>query len=159
MTTEYQPTEDPTQEPGDLNPADRDWAALRESRDQWRQKAEAMEDAAIDGVLLKSGFDPESGEGRALRKAIRDGEVEPDPGAVAAHAGDAYGWKPSVALYSTTEMTQIAGHERLDALYQDSYSEQEPVDRTAAAMQDARERGDFHTASALERKAARRRGP
>ena len=75
--------------------------------EQWKAKAEIAEAAAHRGVLLEAGFDPSSGEAKALLRDLAAGEVEADPGAVVAHASDEYDWNPNLRIYSANEAVQI----------------------------------------------------
>ena len=154
MTIEHEPTGEPG---GELSGPERDWQGLRDSRDQWKAKYEAAEPMAHRGLLYEAGYDPASPEGKVLLHDLAAGEVEPDPEKVAVRAFEEHGWKPNLHMYSGQEAVQIAGAQRLAALDAASTSEQY-VDPTQAAIAEAREQGDFMLASALERRAARRKG-
>ena len=141
---------DPEQD-GDGDTGD-NFAKLRTSRDQWRARAEAAEAQALRGVLVESGFDPESGEGKLLLQAMTTGEVERDPEAVATYAEESYSWRPNVLVYSRDEIAQIAGADRQARLSQMSTSAQTGDLKSDydTRIQEARDRGDFTTASALQ---------
>ena len=141
---------DPDQD-GDGDTGD-NFAKLRTSRDPWRARADAAEAHALRGVLVESGFDPESGEGKLLLQAMATGEVERDPEAVAAYAEESYSWRPNVLVYSRDEIAQVAASDRHSRLSQMSTSAQTGDLKSDydTRIQEARDRGDFSTASALQ---------
>jgi len=128
------------------------FAKLRTSRDQWRARAEAAEAQALRGVLVEAGFDPESGEGKLLLQAMTTGDVERDPEAVASYAEESYSWRPNVLVYSRDEISQIASADRQSRLSQLSTSTQtgDLQSEYEGRIQEARDRGDFTAASALQ---------
>ena len=129
---------------------------LRMSRDQWKTRAEASEERAWRGILLEAGFNPDSGEGKALLRAIEGGEVDADPGAIAAHAADEYGCEPEIVLYSRRERQAIDAGERQQALGAATTSDTTPPGDLETQIVDARQAGDYGRASRLQREADRR---
>ena len=134
------------------------FAKLRTSRDQWRARAEAAEAQALRGVLVEAGFDPESGEGKLLLQAMATREVELDPEAVVSYAEESYSWRPNVLVYSRDEIAQVAASDRQSRLSQMSTSAQTGDLKSDydTRIQEARDRGDFTTASALQLEYERR---
>ena len=106
--------------------------------EQWKAKAEIAEEAAHRGVLLEAGFDPASGEAKALLRDLAAGEVEADPGAVVAHAFDEYNWAPNLRIYSASEAVQIESTQHRAALRIDAVSDNPPnLDNQVAEAQNA----------------------
>ena len=131
---------------------------LRSSRDQWKTRAEASEERAWRGILLEAGYNPDSGEGKALLRALEGGEVEADPGAIVAHAADEYGWEPDIVLYSRRERQAIDAGQRQQALGAATTSDTTPPGDLETQIAAARDAGDFGLASKLQREADRRQG-
>ena len=94
---------------------------------QWKAKAEIAEVAAHRGVLLEAGFDPASGEAKALLRDLAAGEVEADPAAVVAHAADDYGWTPNLRIFSASEAVQIESAQHHADLRIDAVSDNPPT--------------------------------
>ena len=101
-----------------------------------------------DKVIQDAGFDPASGQGKAL-KDLYKGDLEVD--AIKAFAAEQYGWgeeAPAVQEQEAQKARVITSQESLDAVAQASVPV-EPADvndQISQAMQD----GDWQTSSALK---------
>jgi len=101
-----------------------------------------------DKVIQDAGFDPSSGQGKAL-KDLYKGDLEVD--AIKAFAAEQYGWgeeAPAVQEQEAQKARVVTSQESLDAVAQASVPV-EPADvndQIAQAMQD----GDWQTSSALK---------
>ena len=101
-----------------------------------------------DKVIQDAGFDPASGQGKAL-KDLYKGDLEVD--AIKAFAAEQYGWgeeAPAVQEQEAQKARVITSQESLDAVAQASVPV-EPADvndQIAQAQQD----GDWQTSSALK---------
>ena len=123
--------------------------------EQWKAKAEIAEAAANRGVLLEAGFDPSSGEAKALLRDLDAGEVEADPGAVVAHASDEYGFNPNLRIYSANEAIQIESTQHGADLRINAVSDNPPnLDNQVAEAQNA---GAHEEALRLQTRAAAER--
>ena len=103
----------------------------------------------IDSVIQDAGFDPASGQGKAL-KDLYKGELEVD--AVKKFAEENYGWSSETPTEVTQEQAQksrvVTSQESLDTVIEASVPV-EPVgidDQIAQAQQD----GDWQTSSNLK---------
>ena len=106
--------------------------------EQWKAKAEIAEEAAHRGVLLEAGFDPASGEAKALLRDLAAGEVEADAAAVVAHASDEYSWTPNLRIYSANEAVQIESTQHRTDLRTVAVSDNPPnIDNQVAEAQNA----------------------
>ncbi len=106
--------------------------------EQWKAKVEIAETAAHRGILMEAGFSPDSGEGKALLKDLASGEVEADPGVLAAHASEAFGWSPNMVTYSAVEARQLASAGQLRQTRTASVSDEPPnLDNQIAEAQNA----------------------
>ena len=101
-----------------------------------------------DKVIQEAGFDPSSGQGKAL-KDLYKGDLEVD--AIKAFAAEQYGWgeeAPAVQEQEAQKARVVTSQDSLDAVAQASV----PVDpanvndQISQAMQD----GDWQTSSALK---------
>ncbi|MGD2100820.1 MAG: hypothetical protein PVG83_01160 [Acidimicrobiia bacterium] len=136
----------------DPGSASENFSRLRGSRDQWKARAKAAEQAAVRGSLLEAGFLPDSGYGKALARAIASGEVEPNPGAIAEFAGSEFGWQPEVSLYSGREAAVIEGSRMLGDVQSSSRSDDSnPGDAVINEIAEARAEGNWDRAASLER--------
>ena len=101
-----------------------------------------------DKVIQDAGFDPASGQGKAL-KDLYKGDLEVD--AIKAFAAEQYGWgedAPAVQEQEAQKARVVTSQDSLDAVAQASVPV-EPVDvndQIAQAQQD----GDWQTSSALK---------
>jgi len=101
-----------------------------------------------DKVIQDAGFDPSSGQGKAL-KDLYKGDLEVD--AIKAFAAEQYGWgeeAPAVQEQEAQKARVVTSQESLDAVAQASVPV-EPAnvnDQIAQAQQD----GDWQTSSALK---------
>jgi len=101
-----------------------------------------------DKVIQDAGFDPASGQGKAL-KDLYKGDLEVD--AIKAFAAEQYGWgdeAPAVQEQEAQKARVVTSQDSLDAVTQASVPV-EPADvndQIAQAMQD----GDWQTSSALK---------
>ena len=101
-----------------------------------------------DKVIQEAGFDPASGQGKAL-KDLYKGDLEVD--AIKAFAAEQYGWgeeAPAVQEQEAQKSRVVTSQDSLDAVAQASVPV-EPAnvnDQIAQAMQD----GDWQTSSALK---------
>ena len=101
-----------------------------------------------DQVIQDAGFDPASGQGKAL-KDLYKGDLEVD--AIKAFAAEQYGWgdeAPAVQEQEAQKARVVTSQDSLDAVTQASVPV-EPADvndQIAQAMQD----GDWQTSSALK---------
>ena len=101
-----------------------------------------------DKVIQDAGFDPSSGQGKAL-KDLYKGDLEVD--AIKAFAAEQYGWgdeAPAVQEQEAQKARVVTSQDSLDAVTQASVPV-EPADvndQIAQAMQD----GDWQTSSALK---------
>ena len=101
-----------------------------------------------DKVIQDAGFDPSSGQGKAL-KDLYKGDLEVD--AIKAFAAEQYGWgdeAPAVQEQEAQKARVVTSQDSLDAVAQASVPV-EPADvndQIAQAMQD----GDWQTSSALK---------
>ena len=101
-----------------------------------------------DKVIQDAGFDPASGQGKAL-KDLYKGDLEVD--AIKAFAAEQYGWgdeAPAVQEQEAQKARVVTSQESLDAVTQASVPV-EPADvndQIAQAMQD----GDWQKSSALK---------
>ena len=101
-----------------------------------------------DKVIQDAGFDPASGQGKAL-KDLYKGDLEVD--AIKAFAAEQYGWgeeAPAVQEQEAQKSRVVTSQDSLDAVAQASVPV-EPAnvnDQIAQAMQD----GDWQTSSALK---------
>ncbi len=106
--------------------------------DGMRTKFEAAEAAAHRGVIMEAGFSPDSGEGKALLRDLRSGDVEADPGVLAAHASEQFGWSPNMLTYSAVEARQLASAGQLRQIQTASVSDEPPnIDNQVAELQQA----------------------
>ena len=106
--------------------------------EQWKAKAEIAETAAHRGILMEAGFSPDSGKGKALLKDLASGEVEADPGVLAAHASEAFGWSPNLRIYSANEAIQIESAKHHADLRIDAVSDNPPnIDNQVAEAENA----------------------
>ena len=101
-----------------------------------------------DKVIQDAGFDPSSGQGKAL-KDLYKGDLEVD--AIKAFAAEQYGWgdeAPAVQEQEAQKARVVTSQDSLDAVTQASVPV-EPADvndQIAQAQQD----GDWQTSSALK---------
>ena len=101
-----------------------------------------------DKVIQEAGFDPSSGQGKAL-KDLYKGDLEVD--AIKAFAAEQYGWgedAPAVQEQEAQKARVVTSQDSLDAVAQASVPV-EPADvndQISQAMQD----GDWQTSSALK---------
>ena len=101
-----------------------------------------------DKVIQDAGFDPASGQGKAL-KDLYKGDLEVD--AIKAFAAEQYGWgeeAPAVQEQEAQKSRVVTSQDSLDAVAQASVPV-EPAnvnDQISQAMQD----GDWQTSSALK---------
>ena len=101
-----------------------------------------------DKVIQEAGFDPASGQGKAL-KDLYKGDLEVD--AIKAFAAEQYGWgedAPAVQEQEAQKARVVTSQDSLDAVAQASVPV-EPADvndQISQAMQD----GDWQTSSALK---------
>ena len=101
-----------------------------------------------DKVIQDAGFDPASGQGKAL-KDLYKGDLEVD--AIKAFAAEQYGWgedAPAVQEQEAQKARVVTSQDSLDAVAQASVPV-EPADvndQISQAMQD----GDWQTSSALK---------
>ena len=101
-----------------------------------------------DKVIQEAGFDPSSGQGKAL-KDLYKGDLEVD--AIKAFAAEQYGWgeeAPAVQEQEAQKARVVTSQDSLDAVAQASVPV-EPADvndQIAQAQQD----GDWQTSSALK---------
>ena len=101
-----------------------------------------------DKVIQEAGFDPSSGQGKAL-KDLYKGDLEVD--AIKAFAAEQYGWgeeAPAVQEQEAQKSRVVTSQDSLDAVAQASVPV-EPADvndQIAQAQQD----GDWQTSSALK---------
>ena len=101
-----------------------------------------------DKVIQEAGFDPSSGQGKAL-KDLYKGDLEVD--AIKAFAAEQYGWgeeAPAVQEQEAQKSRVVTSQDSLDAVAQASVPV-EPADvndQISQAMQD----GDWQTSSALK---------
>ena len=101
-----------------------------------------------DKVIQDAGFDPASGQGKAL-KDLYKGDLEVD--AIKAFAAEQYGWgedAPAVQEQEAQKARGVTSQDSLDAVAQASVPV-EPADvndQISQAMQD----GDWQTSSALK---------
>ena len=101
-----------------------------------------------DKVIQEAGFDPASGQGKAL-KDLYKGDLEVD--AIKAFAAEQYGWgeeAPAVQEQEAQKSRVVTSQDSLDAVAQASVPV-EPADvndQISQAMQD----GDWQTSSALK---------
>ena len=101
-----------------------------------------------DKVIQEAGFDPSSGQGKAL-KDLYKGDLEVD--AIKAFAAEQYGWgeeAPAVQEQEAQKARVVTSQDSLDAVAQASVPV-EPADvndQIAQAMQD----GDWQKSSALK---------
>jgi len=128
-----------------------DNAAMKQLRTQLKKtEAEKKELMAFksDFVFKEAGFDPSSGQGKAL-KDLYKGDLEAD--AIKAFAAEQYGWgesTPAVQEQEAQKERVVTSQNNLDAVI-DASVPVEPAnvnDQIATAMQD----GDWKKSSALK---------
>lgn len=129
-----------------------DNTAIKQMRDRIKE-LEGVEkeykSVKMDSVIQDAGFDPASGQGKAL-KDLYKGELEVD--AVKQFAEENYGWSSETPTEVTQEQAQksrvVTSQESLDTVIEASVPV-EPVgidDQIAQAQQD----GDWQTSSNLK---------
>ena len=128
-----------------------DNAAMKQLRTQLKkEQAEKKELMAVksDFVFKEAGFDPSSGQGKAL-KDLYKGDLEAD--AIKAFAAEQYGWgeeSPEVQEQEAQKARVVTSQDSLDTVI-DASVPVEPAnkdDQIAQAMQD----GDWQKSSALK---------
>ena len=128
-----------------------DNAAMKQLRTQLKkEQAEKKELMAFksDFVFKEAGFDPSSGQGKAL-KDLYKGDLEAD--AIKAFAAEQYGWgeeSPEVQEQEAQKARVVTSQDSLDTVI-DASVPVEPAnkdDQIAQAMQD----GDWQKSSALK---------
>ena len=108
----------------------------------------AYKSVQMDTAIKEAGFDPTSGQGKAL-KDLYKGDLEVD--AIKAFAAEQYGWgeeAPAVQEQEAQKSRVVTSQDSLDAVAQASVPV-EPAnvnDQISQAMQD----GDWQTSSALK---------
>ena len=143
MENEVENTVEETQE---------DNTAIKQMRERFKE-LEGVEkeykSVKMDSVIQDAGFDPASGQGKAL-KDLYKGELEVD--AVKQFAEENYGWSSETPTEVTQEQAQksrvVTSQESLDTVIEASVPV-EPVgidDQIAQAQQD----GDWQTSSNLK---------
>ncbi len=87
--------------------------------------------------LREAGFDPDSDRGKALAIAIKAGEMEPTPEAIAEFATSTFGWEPKPAL-TEIEAAQVASAAQVKQIQTASVSDAPPnIDDEIAEAQKA----------------------
>tara|TARA_R100001224_G_scaffold99373_1_gene70028 strand:+ start:69 stop:533 length:465 start_codon:yes stop_codon:yes gene_type:complete len=122
---------------------------MRERIKELEKKEKEYESVKMDTVIQNAGFDPASGQGKAL-KDLYKGELEVD--SVKKFAEENYGWSSETPTEVTEEQAQksrvVTSQESLDTVIEASVP-LEPVgidDQIAQAQQD----GDWQTSSNLK---------
>lgn len=132
---------------------------------EWVDQIEAANNRERDDLIRGVGFEPDSAEGMHIAKLIETGDLAANADAIGAFAVG-HKWKPNQVTmemyYSWTEAETVAGQNRMDRLHAATVSEGASyADPELAAITEARDRGDYVTASRLqqqyERKHSRRR--
>jgi len=144
MENEVEETVEETQEAEDNN-------AIKNMRERIKE-LEGVEkeykSVQMDNAIQSAGFDPASGQGKAL-KDLYKGDLEAD--AIKAFAAEQYGWgegTPAVQEQEAQKARVVTSQDSLDAVMEASVPV-EPAnmnDQIAQAMQD----GDWQKSSALK---------
>ena len=144
MENEVEETVEETQEAEDNN-------AIKNMRERIKE-LEGVEkeykSVQMDNAIQSAGFDPASGQGKAL-KDLYKGDLEAD--AIKAFAAEQYGWgeeAPAVQEQEAQKARVVTSQDSLDAVMEASVPV-EPADmndQIAQAMQD----GDWQKSSALK---------
>lgn len=122
--------------------------------DALTQRLETAEAQARRGAILEAGFNPDSGQGKALLLALEVGDVEAEPGALVQHAQGEYGWAPGP---TSLEASVLSGDQRLTALSQQTVSDGGSPDDAMSEIAAAREDGDWGRAASIERQVRSRK--
>ncbi len=121
-TTETTEAAETTEE---TSPSRENFQALEDKYKAVKDENDELRPLRDKESLREAGFDPDSDRGKALAIAIKAGEMEPTPEAIAEFATSTFGWEPKPEL-TETEAEQVSSAAQVKQIQTASVSDSPP---------------------------------